>query len=83
MTVQPPVTSFISPAKRASRHRFQLRILDERIVLCLLKNSLTEIVLKKHRARMPNKRSSPAAYTFLVTHFGLVFRKIDFFNTHS
>ena len=31
---------------------------------------------------MPYKRFSPAAYTFLVTHFESVFRKTDFFNTH-
>jgi len=31
---------------------------------------------------MPYKRFSPAAYTFLVTDFGSVFRRIDFFNTH-
>jgi hypothetical protein len=40
-------------------------------------------MLKKHRARMPYKRFSPAAYTFLVTDFDLVFRRIDFFNTHA
>jgi hypothetical protein len=37
---------------------------------------------QKHRARTPYKRFSPAAYTFLVTDFDLVFRRIDFFNTH-
>jgi hypothetical protein len=49
----------------------------------LLKNSLREIKLKKHRVRMPYKRFSSVAYTFLVTDFDSVFRKIDFFNTHS
>ena len=49
----------------------------------LLKNSLRKIMLKKHRARMPYKRFSPAPYIFLVTDFDYVFRKIDFFNTHS
>jgi hypothetical protein len=39
-------------------------------------------MLKKYRARMPYKRFSPAAYTFLVTDFDSVFRRIDFFNTH-
>jgi hypothetical protein len=48
----------------------------------LMKNSLRELMLKKHRARMPYKRFSPAAYTFLVTAFDSVFRRIDFFNTH-
>jgi len=52
-------------------------------IACLLKNSLSETVLKKHCARMPYKRFSPAAYTFLVTYFESLFRKIDFFNTHS
>jgi hypothetical protein len=49
----------------------------------MLKNSLLEIVFKKHLARMPYKRFSLSAYTFPVTHFELVFRKIDFFNTHE
>ncbi len=40
-------------------------------------------MLKKHRARMPYKRISPAAYTFLVNNFDSVFRRIDFFNAHS
>jgi hypothetical protein len=39
-------------------------------------------MLKKHRTRMPYERFSPAAYTFLVTDFDSVFRRIDFFNTH-
>jgi hypothetical protein len=33
---------------------------------------------QKHRARTPYKRFSPAAYTFLVTDFDVVFRRIDF-----
>ena len=40
-------------------------------------------MLKKHRARMPYKRFPPSAYTFLVTDFDSVFRRIDFFNTHA
>jgi hypothetical protein len=40
-------------------------------------------MLKKHRARMLYKRFSPAAYTFLVTDFDSVFRRIDFFNTQA
>jgi len=38
--------------------------------------------VRKHRARMSHKRFSLSAYTFLVTHFESVFRKIDFFNSH-
>jgi hypothetical protein len=63
--------------------RSRLSNLNWRQQAWLLKNSLPEIALKKHRARMPYKRFSPAAYTFLVTHFESVFRKIDFFNTHA
>ncbi len=51
--------------------------------LWLLKNSLAEIALKNRRARMPYKRRSLIAYTFLVTNFGSVFRKTDFFNSHA
>jgi len=39
--------------------------------------------VRKHRARMSHKRFSLSAYTFLVTHFESVFRKIDFFNSHD
>jgi len=31
---------------------------------------------------MPCKRFSPISDTFLVTPFGLVFRQIEFFNSH-
>ena len=48
-----------------------------------MKNSPSGIVLKKHRTRMPYKRFSRAAYTFLITHSDLDFRKIDFFNTRA
>jgi hypothetical protein len=55
---------------------------NERVGLWLLKNSLSEIVLKKQRARMSYKRFSPAGYTFLVTHLEVAFQKIDLFNSH-
>ncbi|SRR5712692_6808734 len=48
----------------------------------LLKNSLAELPPKMCRVRMPYKRSSPISDTFLVTPFGLVFRQIEFFNSH-
>jgi hypothetical protein len=41
------------------------------------------MALKKRRAKMPYKRLSPPAHTFLVTHFELIFRKTDFFNSYS
>jgi hypothetical protein len=41
------------------------------------------MALKKRRAKMPYKRLSPPAHTFLVTHFELIFRKTDFFNSYG
>jgi hypothetical protein len=49
----------------------------------VLKNSFAKITLENRRARMPYKRFSPTAHTFLVTHFEAVFRKPDFFNSHG
>jgi hypothetical protein len=49
----------------------------------LLKNSLAELPPKMRRVRMPYKRFSPISDTFLVTPFGLVFRQIEFFNSHG
>jgi hypothetical protein len=48
-----------------------------------LKKLLAEIALRNRRAKMPYKRRSPTAYTFLVTNSRSVFRKTDFFNSHK